>query len=92
VAALVLNKVDLLAHTDFDREAFLADFRKLNATAPLFEVSCRTGQGLGDWTHWLQHVIAGHLHFEPHSHDGLDGIIEPHPHPHPTHHAGVVPA
>jgi hydrogenase nickel incorporation protein HypB len=91
VAALVLNKIDLLPHTDFDKAAFLADFRKLNATAPVFEVSCKTGHGLSEWAHWLEHVVAGELHFEPHSHD-LDGVIEPHPHPHPTHHTGVVSA
>lgn len=42
VSALVLNKIDLLPHTDFDYDAFLADFRKLNADAPVFRISCKT--------------------------------------------------
>ena len=53
VSALVLNKVDLLPHTDFDRERFEADFRQLNATAPILPVSCRQRLGLEEWTHWL---------------------------------------
>jgi len=92
ISALVLNKIDLLPHTDFDFDRFLGDFRKLNADAPVFQVSCRTGQGMGEWTHWLEHAAQGELHFHPHSHDDLAGVVQPHSHPHPTHHQGVVRA
>lgn len=81
VSALVLNKMDLLPHTDFDYDQFVADFRKLNATAPLFQISCKAGQGIAQWTHWLEHVAAGELHVEPHHHAELAGIT-PHTHPH----------
>ena len=57
-AALVLNKVDLLPHTDFDLAAFAEDFRNLNATAPVFHVSCRTGDGIGAFAAWLSRVEA----------------------------------
>ncbi len=98
VSALVLNKVDLLPHTDFDRAAFHADFRKLNDRAPVFEVSCRTGQGLGEWCHWIEHVMEGdlagatHSHFQPHdhSHGALAGLIQPHQHPHRHEHNRVT--
>ncbi|MEJ2735130.1 MAG: hydrogenase nickel incorporation protein HypB [Anaerolineae bacterium] len=53
VDALVLNKIDLLPYLDFDREAFRTAFRALNADAPLFEVSCKTGEGLAAWVDWL---------------------------------------
>jgi hydrogenase nickel incorporation protein HypB len=89
VRALVLNKIDLLPHTDFDRDAFLRDFRKLNARAPVFEVSCRTGEGLGAWIHWLEHACEGDLDATAHSHDVLAGIIQPHTHPHRTTYSGV---
>ena len=84
VSALVLNKIDLLPYTNFNHEEFLRDFRQLNAAAPVFEVSCRTGQGLGAWTHWLEHVAEGEIHVHPHTHarDALAGIVEPHTHPH----------
>lgn len=53
VDALLLNKTDLLPYFDFDAEAFRAAVRALNTTAPLFEVSCRTGEGIGAWVEWL---------------------------------------
>jgi hydrogenase nickel incorporation protein HypB len=53
VDALVLNKIDLLPYLDFDREAFHTAVRALNADAPLFEVSCKTGEGLAAWVEWL---------------------------------------
>jgi hydrogenase nickel incorporation protein HypB len=53
VDALILNKVDLMPYLDFDREAFHAAVRALNADAPLFEVSCKTGMGIDSWTDWL---------------------------------------
>jgi len=91
VAALVLNKTDLRPYTDFDFEAFLRDFRKLNARAPVLQVSCRTGEGLGEWIHWLEHALNGEVHLAPHTHDTLhlEAVIQPHQHPHRTHHQGV---
>jgi hydrogenase nickel incorporation protein HypB len=91
VSALVLNKIDLLPYTDFNFDEFVADFRKLNATAPLFQVSCKAGQGIAQWAHWLEHVAGGELHIAPHSHGHVDGIVA-HQHPHPTHYNAVTPA
>ncbi len=53
VDALVLNKTDLLPYLDFNTEAFRTAVRALNAAAPLFEVSCRTGEGIEAWVEWL---------------------------------------
>jgi len=52
--AVVLNKIDLAPYVEFDMEAFRAGVRAVNAQAPLFEVSCRTGSGIEDWARWLQ--------------------------------------
>ena len=54
VDALVLNKTDLAPYVDFDLAAFQAAFRALNPRAPLFQVSCKTGEGLDAWLAWLQ--------------------------------------
>jgi hydrogenase nickel incorporation protein HypB len=54
VDAIILNKVDLMPYIDFDLEAFRTAVRALNATAPLFEVSCKTGEGIEAWAEWLQ--------------------------------------
>jgi hydrogenase nickel incorporation protein HypB len=53
VDALILNKIDLMPYLDFDLEAFRTAVRALNADAPLFEVSCKVGEGIGMWTEWL---------------------------------------
>jgi len=51
---LVLNKVDLAPYIDFDAEVFRTAVRALNAGAPLFEVSCKTGEGIAPWVAWLE--------------------------------------
>jgi hydrogenase nickel incorporation protein HypB len=53
VDALVLNKIDLMPYLDFDLDAFRTAVRALNAHAPMFELSCKTGQGLDAWAAWL---------------------------------------
>ena len=53
VDALVLNKLDLMPYLDFDLGAFRMAVRALNGTAPIFEVSCKSGDGLEEWVEWL---------------------------------------
>mgnify|MGYP005844577671 CR=1 FL=1 len=53
VNAVVLNKIDLLPYIDFDLEAFKQRVRGLNPNAPIFLVSCKTGEGIDDWANWL---------------------------------------
>jgi hydrogenase nickel incorporation protein HypB len=59
LSALVLGKIDLLPHTDFDMQAFEADFRGLNGQAPLFPLSCRTGEGVSSFVEWLERIHTG---------------------------------
>jgi hydrogenase nickel incorporation protein HypB len=54
VDALVLNKIDLMPYIDFDGEAFHTAVRALNPEAPIFEVSCKTGEGIAAWAEWLK--------------------------------------
>ncbi|HVM61012.1 MAG TPA: hydrogenase nickel incorporation protein HypB [Verrucomicrobiae bacterium] len=92
VGALVLNKIDLAPYTDFDYEKFSHDFRQLNHDAPVLQLSCKSGAGLEEWVHWIEHACAGELHFEPHTHSrhDLEGVIQPHQHPHRQHHQRVA--
>jgi hydrogenase nickel incorporation protein HypB len=53
VDALVLNKIDLMPYIDFDLEAFSTAVTALNADAPQFQVSCKTGEGIKEWAEWL---------------------------------------
>ncbi len=51
--AIVLNKIDLIELVDFERDFFYESVRALNPHAPIFEVSCRTGDGIAAWADWL---------------------------------------
>lgn len=52
--AMILNKIDLLPYVDFDVSRAARFARKLNGNLDIFEVSCRTGQGLDAWYDWLR--------------------------------------
>lgn len=53
-SALVLNKTDLLPYMDVDIEKIKNDALSLNPSLKIFEVSCKTGDGLGQWIEWLR--------------------------------------
>ena len=50
---VVLNKIDLLPHVDFDVETFRGYVLGLKPGVPILEVSCRTGAGVDAWCAWL---------------------------------------
>ena len=51
---MLLNKIDLLPYVDFDLDTAKNHARRVNKDLAIYEVSCRTGEGLGDWYHWLE--------------------------------------
>ncbi|MEE4199024.1 MAG: hydrogenase nickel incorporation protein HypB [Bacteroidales bacterium] len=55
--AVLLNKVDLIEYTNFNKTAFKADLQKINGNAPLFEVSCTRNLGLESWYQWISGQI-----------------------------------
>ncbi len=52
-AVLIINKIDLAPYVDFDLEKARRDALTLNRNLKIFEVSCKTGQGLQNWVQWL---------------------------------------
>lgn len=52
--AIVLNKTDLLGHVDFRMDFFTATLGTINPKAPIFHVSCRSGQGAGELVEWVK--------------------------------------
>jgi hydrogenase nickel incorporation protein HypB len=57
-AAVILNKIDLLPYVPFDAEEFARALRHVNPRAPLFRLSCLTGEGFPVWLGWLHDRIA----------------------------------
>jgi len=50
---MLLNKVDLLPHVDFDMEKCKEMARRVNPDIQIFDVSSRTGEGMDGWYGWL---------------------------------------
>jgi hydrogenase nickel incorporation protein HypB len=46
---VLLTKIDLAPHVDFDREAAIANIRRVSRDARILEVSARTGDGMAEW-------------------------------------------
>ncbi len=53
---MVVNKTDLLAHTDFSLDAVRRNALSINPNLAVLELSCRTGEGLGAWLTWVETV------------------------------------
>lgn len=56
---LLVNKIDLLPYIDCDLERIHATCRTLNPQQKVFDISCRTGEGLVDWVEWLESWARG---------------------------------
>jgi len=54
---VILNKLDLIEFTDFDKKEFYRDIKSLNANADIFETSCVKNQGIDEICSWLTSKI-----------------------------------
>ena len=61
-SALVVNKIDYLDYSGFDIQALQERIRSLNSAMQIFEVSCRTSQGIKVWTRWLKGNVVEFMH------------------------------
>lgn len=55
---LLVNKIDYLSLSDFDMAAMRKRVLALNPNIRIIEVSCKTGEGIGDWIAWLKKEVA----------------------------------
>ena len=55
--ALIINKIDLLPYVDCDVRKIREATARLNPGIAIFEVSCRTGEGLEVWCDWLRERV-----------------------------------
>jgi hydrogenase nickel incorporation protein HypB len=56
--AVILNKIDLLPYSGVSLEELTRNVREVNPWAPIFPVSCRTGEGLDNWISWFRAQFA----------------------------------
>ena len=57
---LLVNKIDLLPYVDCRVEKIREDSLRINPHLTIFPVSCKTGEGLGAWTSWLENTVKAH--------------------------------
>ncbi len=50
---MIINKIDLLPYLDFDMEKCRDYAMQVNPDLTIFELSCRSGEGLDTWYAWL---------------------------------------
>ena len=56
---MVVNKIDLLPYVDYSLEKVRRQALAINPNLRIFEVSCRTGEGLDEWCAWLSAFVNG---------------------------------
>ena len=90
VEVVVVNKIDLLPHLDFQLDRFLDYLADVNPRARVIHTSARTGQGIDEWCAWLLSILdrrntmtdtADHDHSTAHQHEHQhDDVVHSHPH------------
>jgi hydrogenase nickel incorporation protein HypB len=55
---VIVNKIDLLEHLDYDLDLFLHHLDAVHPGVPRMLVSARTGEGVGQWRDWLLARVA----------------------------------
>ncbi|MBA3659430.1 MAG: hydrogenase nickel incorporation protein HypB [Gemmatimonadales bacterium] len=53
---ILINKIDLLPHLDFDLDLFLRNLDTVHPGVPHMLASARTGEGVNEWRDWLKHL------------------------------------
>ncbi len=56
---VLVNKVDLLPHLDFDLDRFLYNLDAVHPDVPRMTLSAKTGEGVEAWRAWLVEIAAG---------------------------------
>jgi len=78
---VVINKVDLLQHLDFDVDRLEANILQVNHHATVMRVSAKTGEGVDAFRQWLKDLPARVAAEAAHDHDHEHG----HDHEHDDH-------
>jgi len=57
-SVLIINKIDLLPYVTCDVDKIKRVVRELNPQIEIFEISCKTGEGIDQWLEWLKNQIS----------------------------------
>jgi len=56
-SALVINKIDLLPYVNSSVEEIKKNAKSINCDLNIFELSCKTSEGIDEWCNWLLNQI-----------------------------------
>ena len=56
-SVLLINKIDLLPYVDCSVKNIKEDALKINPGLAIFEISCKTGEGLDGWYNWIRERV-----------------------------------
>ena len=56
-SAMIINKTDLLQHTNFQMKEAEGNARKINPQLAIFPLSCTSGDGLDAWIEWIKREL-----------------------------------
>ncbi len=56
-SVLLVNKIDLLPYVDCSISKIKEEALKINPQLIIFEISCKTGEGLDNWFAWLEDFV-----------------------------------
>ncbi|MGL4762247.1 MAG: hydrogenase nickel incorporation protein HypB [Sarcina sp.] len=59
VDVLIVNKIDVMEHFDFDMDLLVERVRKLNKDVIIIPISAKTGEGVEVWANWLRKEVKG---------------------------------
>jgi len=59
--AVIVNKMDLLPYVDFDIAAFRRSIEGLNPKVEIFQLSCKTSEGIEKWCSWVSEQIKANV-------------------------------
>lgn len=54
---VLINKIDVLSYFDFDMETCRKNILMRNPKAKIIPISARTGEGIKEWTKWLEKEV-----------------------------------
>ena len=56
-SVLLINKIDLLPYVDCSLDKIRQEALKINPNLQIFEISCKTEEGLDSWFQWLKDYV-----------------------------------
>lgn len=59
-SVLLINKIDLLPYVDCNIDRMKKSSLKINPDLAIFEISCKTQEGLSQWYNWLRKKVNTH--------------------------------